>query len=361
MNRRPLLLTGLLWLGPGCSLIDSTAGLTGGSPETALPADDGGAAPKGGSNTDSASPASSQNDPTDASSGAIPGADAASPPAAASDASVSSGASPDAASTAPTAPTAIYSSLSAPLGIAVSAGKLCWAGGAALRSISCGPATGGGAAEIETIAAQTTDPLVAGAFDVALDSESIYWSNGPTVIRKPWSGGASASFFNGLRLAYLAAQGDPSDGGTQIWASDYSPPDSGAAGADILFGPIDPATSEYLYEGEPGASGVAVYEDTVFWGTATSEGYIGYGPKVGKAARKTIAAGGPVTGLAIDAAGTLYFLVSDQYVYRLPSAGGSPALVYDAGEAIGGGDVAVDDDAVYLSEHDAGRIMRLPK
>ena len=96
-------------------------------------------------------------------------------------------------------------------------------------------------------------------------------------------------------------------------------------------------------------------------GRATSPGYVAFGPSIGKTTSTEIAVGGPVTGVAADDAGTVYFIGSDRYVYRLAPGGTTPVLVYDAGEPIGGGDIAVDESAVYLSETALGRIMRLPK
>jgi hypothetical protein len=377
-RRIPLLLLVLSAFASGCSLIDSTNGLTGGPAETSFspedPIDGGGgialadsAAISRGSDasastngdTDSASHATSPSSTDDG--GAPPGADASTGADSAAPSSGDAAAAPD-TSTVPVAPTAIYTSLLSPLGIAVSAGTLCWTAGDTFRGIYCAPSIGAPASDIRTIATQASDSNAANAFDVALDSANVYWSNGPDVIRKPLSGGASSAYFNGLRLAYLATDPAASDAGaTSIWASDFAVPGSGAAGADILIGPIPTNTSEYLYEGEPGAAGVAVFGNTVFWGRDESPGYVAFGPKEGKATSTPVAAAGPVTGVAVDRAGTLFFLVSDRYVYSLPLGSTKSALVYDAGTTLGGGDVAVDDEAVYLSEHDPGVIMRLPK
>ena len=68
-----------------------------------------------------------------------------------------------------------------------------------------------------------------------------------------------------------------------------------------------------------------------------------------------------VTGVAIDAMKTVDFIVGDQKVYRLVHSSTQPKMIYDAGAAFGTSDIAVYYAAVYWSERDGGRIMRMLK
>ena len=38
-----------------------------------------------------------------------------------------------------------------------------------------------------------------------------------------------------------------------------------------------------------------------------------------------------------------------------------PEMLYDAGASFGDSDLAVDDGAIYWTEHDLGQIWRMPK
>jgi len=250
-------------------------------------------------------------------------------------------------------PVAIYTGLVAPLGIAVHAGTLCWVQGQALRSIACAPATGGGASQVTTVATQSNDPLVQDAFDVALDDAYLYWSNGPNnqVVRQPRDGGASAQYFTGdQQVSYIVLEG------TTVWLTDYV---AGATGGNVSYGPFNGAQSQLVYPSEKQASGVANYAGSVYWGTPTT---VSIGPEPGNATIVRVPTPAQVTGLAIDAAGTTYFLSGNHDVYRLPQGASSPLLVYASpGAAFGDSDLAVDSAAIYWSEPDAGRIMRLAK
>jgi hypothetical protein len=250
-------------------------------------------------------------------------------------------------------PVAIYTGLVAPLGIAVHAGTLCWVQGQALRSIACAPAGGGSASQVTTVATQSNDPLVQDAFDVALDDAYVYWSNGPMnqVVRQPRDGGASSQYFTGdQQVSYIVLEG------TTVWLTDYV---AGATSGNVSYGPFNGPQSQLVYPSEKQAAGVANYAGSVYWGTPAT---LSIGPEPGNATIVRVPTPGQVTGLAIDAAGTAYFLSGNHDVYRLPQGASSPLLVYATpGAAFGDSDLALDGAAIYWSEHDAGRIMRLAK
>ena len=251
-------------------------------------------------------------------------------------------------------PTAIYSQLLSPLGITVHAGTLCWVQGDSLREVVCAPATAGTASQIAIVASQTNDALVQGAFDVARDDAYVYWSNGPKnqVVRKPIAGGVSAPYFTGdQQVSYIVLDG------TNLWATDYV---AGATSGNIVIGPSATSSSMLIYPGETQAAGLGVFSGSVYWGRA-SPGSVSGGPVGGNATITRVMTAGRVTGLAIDSAGTTYFLSDNQQMYRLVQAGSTPELLYDAGAPFGDSDLAADDTAIYWSEHDRGRIMRMAK
>jgi hypothetical protein len=252
---------------------------------------------------------------------------------------------------APSGPTIIYSGRTSPLGIAVHSGTICWVEGQTLRSIVCAPAAGGG--PVATVASQSNDPFVDQAFDVALDDNNYYWSNGSKnqVVILPRSGGTSTQYFSGDQqsVSYIVLEG------TTVWASDYV---SGKNSGNIVNGPFMGDQSLLVYPVEPQAAGVATYNGDVYWGLPTS---VSIGPEPGNAAITRVSTPGQVTGLAIDGTGTTYFLVGNQSVYKLPFGANTATIVYSEQAAFGDSDLAVDDTAIYWSEYDNGTIVRLAK
>src|SRR5262249_17079207 len=112
--------------------------------------------------------------------------------------------------------------------------------------------------------------------------------------------------------------------------------------------------------GEHGASGIAVANDTVYWGTS-SPNALAFALQVGNVPVTRIPVGGPVDGVAVDPQGVAYFLVGAQTLCRLDVGSTQPQTIYDAGAPFGVSDIAVDDAWIYWSEHDRGRIMRMPR
>jgi hypothetical protein len=255
-------------------------------------------------------------------------------------------------------PTAIYSGLNAPLGIALdTTGDVCWVAGQSVRGLYCAPTAGGDAGAIRKLDDANDAQWLVDAFDLALDATYVYWSNGPNnnVVRKALSGGTAASYFTGdNRVSYIAVTGSG-----QVWASDYVAPD--ASSGAIVVGPSGGQSTE-AYPLQPGESGIALWQtqNTVYWGR--SDG-LAFGVQSTSGSPPTIIKfpETPVGGVAVDSAGTVYFIVGDQKIYRLTSGSSSPQLLYDAMTPFGDSDIAVDDAAVYFSQHDLGTIMRMGK
>ena len=220
------------------------------------------------------------------------------------------------------------------------AGNICWAAGQSLRMIQCAPTSGGDASKITTVATQSNDPLVDKAFDVAVDDSYWYWSNGSNnqIVRKAISGGASAQYFTGdQQLSYIVI-----DGAT-IWATDYV---AGATSGNIVMGPQG-TSSQLIFPGEAQAAGIGVYSGSVYWGRAAA-GSVSFAREAGNAPITRVPTAAGVTGLALDASGTTYFISGDQQVYRLAQGATTPHLMYDAGASFGDSDLALDDTWVLL-------------
>ena len=70
-------------------------------------------------------------------------------------------------------------------------------------------------------------------------------------------------------------------------------------------------------------------------------------------------ANGGVTGVAVDAQSRAYFIAGNQRIYTLTPGSNQPELLYEAEEAFGTSDIALDEDWLYWSEREHGRIMRM--
>ena len=231
-------------------------------------------------------------------------------------------------------------------------GTICWVEGDSLRLIQCAP-TAVDTSQVTLVASQTNDELMDYAFDVALDDTYLYWSNSQQnmVVRRTFDGGPSSQYFSGGgQISYIVL------GGTTVWATDYV---AGADSGNIIMGPVG-TSSLNVYPGETQAAGVGVYGGSVYWGRALPSS-VSSGPESGNALITRVSTTARVTGLAVDASGTTYFLAGNQQVFRLPLGASTPELLYDEGSSFGDSDLALDDNAIYWSEHDLGRIMRMPK
>ncbi len=333
-----------LVFGSACTLLNSESGLVG-PPLVDASVDAGaGPAPPDGSLGHDGSPADADAGSTDAAPGGpLP------------DATMALDSGPGAPADA--GPTAIYTGRTSPRGIGVYNGTLCWVEGSSTQTVACAPSAGGDSSQITTVASSTSDPLVEGAFDVALDGTYFYWSNGANnqVVREMRDGGASAPYFSGGgQVSYIVLDSTNPDL-TNVWATDYV---AGATSGNIIVGPSSTGSSSNMYPSQVQAAGIGVYSGSVFWGSPDA---VSFGPEVSHDVVQTIATSGRVTGLAIDSSGALYFLLGNQQVSRIAPGGTVTQTLYDAGSAFGDSDLAVDDSAIYWSENTLGQIMRMPK
>jgi hypothetical protein len=250
----------------------------------------------------------------------------------------------------------LYCGLTMPRGITLFGGDICWVGDVTPRGLFCAPASGGTSANIVRIDRASDQPFLADAFDLLLDANNIYWSNGQNnqVIRMQQGGRPGQYFTGGSRVSFLAF-GD----GAAIWATDFADPPASGFG-EIIVGPSGGGTSSNaIYTAEFGASGVAVYGGNVYWGTSDA---LNFGPLTGNTTINRIKSPEkPVGGVAVDADGTAYFLAGNRSLYRYATGLADVKFMYAETSAFGTGDVAVDDQNVYFSEPDRGCIMIIPK
>jgi hypothetical protein len=253
---------------------------------------------------------------------------------------------------------ALYTGRTSPLGVGVHSGTICWVEGQTAWQIMCGPTAGG--TEPQVVATSTDDPTVDNAFDVAMDDTYYYWSNGPNnkILRKAINNGTSEQYFTGDNWVSYIVLGDQSApaGGTSLWVSDW-----GNGGSEhVVVGPSGSnGVDSMLVFTDSSVAGVAVYTGSVYWGSSSS--YVAFGLEGGNVTATQVATSGAVTGLAIDqSTGIVYCIVNSQQIYKFASDSSQLTLMYDAGSSFGVSDLAVDD-AVYWSENGNGQIMRMAK
>ena len=253
----------------------------------------------------------------------------------------------------------LYCNLTLPLGITLSGTNVCWVGNMKPRGLFCAPAAGG-----ETpmqIDLPGDETLLENAFDLLFDATNVYWSNGENnqVVVRSQMGGLPREYFSGGGRVSFLSFASPGDG-SSIWATDFVDPydPSGGSSGEVIVGPSPGGTSSNaIYTGQPGAAGVAVYNENVYWGTPSG---IAFGPVTGGANISTIASPQPVVGVAVDVEGIVYFLAGSS-LYRYEPGVASATFVYQETQDAGVGDVAVDDQYVYFSEPALGCIIRITR
>jgi hypothetical protein len=254
----------------------------------------------------------------------------------------------------------LYCNRPRPRGITLSFNAdICWIEGATLRDMVCAPAAGGG--PIMPISGPNDAPFLATAFDLVLDANYVYWTNGrknQVLRRQQACGGQPQQYFTGGDGVSFLARGD----GLTLWATDFADPSdfgSPSTSSEVIVGPISPGSpsSNGIYAGERGVSGVALHNPYVYWGTANG---LAFGSPTGGPITRIQSPEKPVYGVAVDALGIAYFLAGKS-IYRFESTMPFPTALYTAPQALGTGDVEVDDNYVYFSEPDIGCIVRIAK
>jgi hypothetical protein len=250
--------------------------------------------------------------------------------------------------------TVLYEELAMPSGVALREGQVCWVRATTPHGLFCGARDG--QSKVVPISHEADLALLEGAFDLAFDAGHVYWSNGKNnqLVRRKLSGGPARVYFNGgQHISYIAARGH------LVFATSYQEP--GDPSGYVIFGPReDSQDSTLIYPGEPGAAGIAVLGGMVYWGTSKPD-QLAFGSVSGNANVTRIDASGAVTGVAVDDEGWAYFIADSQSIYRVAPGAVSPELVYQADQAFGTSDIALDDAWVYWSERDRGRILRMPR
>jgi hypothetical protein len=332
--------------------------IEGGQADGAVPAREGGefeASSSSGSDADAVSGV--ESGAPDADADAVSGLESGAPDADADAGSgLESGARDAKASDGAVTAQVLYCGLTAPRGITLFNGQICWVGDLKPQGLFCAPASGGTSANIVRIDDRVIDaPFLLDVFDLLLDANYVYWSNGQNnqAIRMQRGGQPEQYFTGGGRVSFLAF-----GNAATIWATDFADPPSIGAG-EIIVGPSGGTSSNAIYTAEVGASGVAVYGGNVYWGNSVG---LNFGPLAGNARiNRIMSPERPVGGVAVDAQGTAYFLAGNRSLYRYATGAAVPTFMYGETSAFGTGDVAVDDQSVYFSEPDRGCIMIIPK
>jgi hypothetical protein len=219
--------------------------------------------------------------------------------------------------------------------------------GADIYWVETGP-TGGvfraakeGSGPITTI--YRTNAIDLSAFDVAADSNYVYWSNGSgnKVFRKgAVPGSAQQDYYPGAGATRYLAVGDQG----HVYVTEP---------ASVAYGP----PSMLFFGGQMGASGIAVYGTDVYWG------YTGLGGGIRQAAAGGTSFNEILTGESSGVAGVatdgqdIYWITEKGDVRSSPTGPMArvPRFVCSAPAQVdaaswGGADVAVDDTWVYFTE-----------
>jgi hypothetical protein len=285
------------------------------------------------------------------------------------DASVDEGAEPDGSVDEPDAsdagvdpgPTALYTGQLLPTGIALRDGEVCWVGGVQPRALYCGSRNG--RIKRRTVTVDGDLDWLGDTFDLAFDDSHVYWSNGSAnqVVKRSLAGGAPEQYFTGGgRIGYLAQRGG------RMFATNYqiSGDAAGHGGSDwsgyVIYGPYghNGQESQLIYPGESHAGGIAVVNNTVFWGTSHPH-QLAFGDHDGNAQVTRINTDGGVTGVAVDSEKVAYFIVGNRRIFRLQPGADTTEPMYEADAPFGTSDLALDDGWLYWTERDRGNVMRM--
>jgi hypothetical protein len=252
-------------------------------------------------------------------------------------------------------PDVLYDNQKGPSGIAVVGDFVYWVAGQPSRGLLRAPRAGGGAAAIVHLD-DVAEPI-GDAFDLTADATYVYWGDRGNGLlwRKALAGGAPKEqcFPGAISAAYLTL------GPGGLFVTDFREDDAGVGLGTVVSGPC-PGSATVVYAGQPRASGIAAVGGTLYWGRAMPDA-VQTGPAAGGGGgNPVVTPGGAVTGVAGDAKG-LFWIEDSQRVVRFDFASRVPMTVYAAAAPFGESDVAVDDAAVYWTEHDNGVLRRLAR
>jgi hypothetical protein len=210
-------------------------------------------------------------------------------------------------------------------------------------------------------------------FDVAVEGDSVYWSNGSTIKRAPLGDASAPVIYLELGAAearYIAVN---SLGRVYVTTSDAvyigpCPSFTRCNGTDPVFG------NDIIrqFAGIPGVSGIALGTDLLFWGHEMAPGDLGPGvtrvstnldsPVKTEMDRRKVPE--HVSAVASDGV-EVFWMAGDHAILATPVTGApdDPRVVYDDPDHDAGfgpeADIAVDDDSVYFTRQ--GLLLKYPK
>jgi hypothetical protein len=198
--------------------------------------------------------------------------------------------------------------------------------------------------------------LVHNPFDVVADDTLVYWTQGcpagspPTcsadavVLKKEINGGPPAVYMPGR--GYLAIDG------SDVYAADYLP--TGMRGSIVT------KTSALYIETET-LAGLAVQSGLLFWIRQTSQQIVSGKVTGGLDISLIVRTSGRSQGVAADG-NSVYWIEDSRRVMRAPiRVVALPVALYDAPEAFGDCDIAVDNESIFWTENTTGLVRRLAK
>jgi hypothetical protein len=232
-------------------------------------------------------------------------------------------------------------------GIAAFGGAIYWVAGQP-RGLLKASRDGGAITHVDDV----TQP-VGDAFDIAVDATHAYWTTRADgkVMRRPLAGGANEPCFTtGTTAAYIAL------GGGGAYVTDFR---EDVLGVGSVFRGSCGQASSIAFAKQPRSTGIALFAQLVYWGRNQPDS-VAFGAPDGGAGATFHESFGAVSGIAVDG-DYLYWIRENRRLMRFSFTSRAEEELYDAGSPFGGGDVAVDDRAVYWTETTRGVVKTIRK